>query len=38
MPIVNTNFIAGRMNQSVDERLVPPGEYIEAINCRLGAT
>jgi len=38
MPIVTTNFIAGRMNQSVDERLVPPGEYIEALNVRLGAT
>ena len=38
MPIVNTNFIAGRMNQSVDERLVPPGEYIEGLNVRLGAT
>jgi hypothetical protein len=38
MPIVNTNFIAGRMNKSVDERLVPPGEYINAINVRLGST
>ena len=32
MPIVNTNFIAGKMNKSVDERLVPPGQYINAIN------
>ncbi len=38
MPIVTTNFIAGRMNQSVDERLVPPGEYVSATNVRLGAT
>ncbi len=38
MPIVNTNFIAGRMNKSVDERLLPPGEYIDAINVRLGST
>ena len=38
MPIVNTNFIAGRMNKSVDERLLPPGEYIDAMNVRLGAT
>jgi hypothetical protein len=38
MPIITTNFIAGRMNQSVDERLVPPGEYISATNVRLGAT
>ena len=38
MPIVTTNFIAGRMNKSVDERLLPPGEYIDALNVRLGAT
>jgi len=38
MPIVNTNFIAGKMNKSVDERLVPKGQYINAINVRLGAT
>ena len=38
MPIVNTNFIAGKMNKSVDERLVPPGQYVNAINVRLGST
>ena len=38
MPIVTTNFIAGRMNKSVDERLLPPGEYIDAMNVRLGST
>ena len=38
MPLVNTNFIAGRMNKSVDERLLPPGEYVDAINVRLGST
>lgn len=38
MPIVNTNFVAGRMNKSVDERLLPPGEYVDAINVRLGST
>ena len=38
MPIVTTNFIAGRMNKSVDERLLPPGEYIDAQNVRLGST
>ena len=26
------------MNKSVDERLVPPGEYINALNVRLGST
>ena len=34
----NTNFIAGKMNKSVDERLMPPGEYIDAENVRLGST
>lgn len=32
------NFIKGRMNKSVDERLVPNGEYIHAENVRLGST
>tara|TARA_R100000781_G_scaffold24008_4_gene17763 strand:- start:5410 stop:10500 length:5091 start_codon:yes stop_codon:yes gene_type:complete len=31
-------FIKGRMNKSVDERLIPQGEYIDAMNVRLGAT
>jgi len=32
------NFIAGRMNKTLDERLVPNGEYIDALNIRLGST
>jgi len=32
------NFIVGRMNKSVDERLIPNGEYIHAENVRLGST
>ena len=32
------NFIQGRMNKSVDERLIPQGEYIDALNVRLGST
>ncbi len=38
MAKASTNFIAGKMNKSVDERLVPPGEYIDALNVRLGST
>ena len=38
MPQFTRNFIKGRMNKSVDERLVPQGEYIDAQNCRLGST
>ena len=35
---VKRSFIAGRMNKSFDERLVPKGEYIDAMNIRLGST
>ena len=28
MAKIQKNFIKGRMNKSVDERLVPQGEYI----------
>jgi hypothetical protein len=31
-------FVKGRMNKSVDERLLPDGEYIDALNIRLGST
>jgi len=30
MPKISKNFIKGRMNKGVDERLVPQGEYIPA--------
>jgi hypothetical protein len=30
MAEITRNFIAGRMNKSVDERLLPNGEYIDA--------
>jgi hypothetical protein len=32
------NFIAGKMNKAVDERLIPDGQYIDALNVRMGAT
>mgnify|MGYP003626322168 FL=1 len=35
---INTNFIEGKMNKSVDERLIPPGQYIDGQNVRLGST
>tara|TARA_R100000278_G_scaffold19174_1_gene18655 strand:- start:758 stop:5713 length:4956 start_codon:yes stop_codon:yes gene_type:complete len=38
MTVIQTNFIKGRMNKSVDERLLPPGEYVDALNVRLGST
>ena len=38
MAKLKRHFIKGRMNKSVDERLVPNGEYIDALNVRLGST
>ena len=38
MANLSRTFIKGRMNKSVDERLVPDGEYIDALNVRLGST
>ena len=32
------NFVAGKMNKVVDERLLPEGEYIDAMNVRMGDT
>jgi hypothetical protein len=38
MANITRNFTAGRMNKVVDERLIPDGEYIDAINIRMGST
>ena len=32
------NFVLGRMNKSLDERLLRNGEYVDALNVRLGST
>lgn len=32
------NFVAGRMNKSIDERLLQNGEYVDAQNVRIGST
>lgn len=32
------NFVAGKMNKTYDERVVPSGEYIDALNVRMGST
>jgi len=32
------NFVAGKMNKDYDERLIPPGQYIDALNIRIGST
>lgn len=38
MANLQRNFILGRMNKSLDERLIPNGEYVDALNVRLGST
>lgn len=35
---ITRNFTKGKMNKSLDERLVPNGEYVDALNVRLGST
>jgi len=36
--IENKNFIGSIMNKSLDERLVPDGQYIDALNLRIGSS
>jgi hypothetical protein len=38
MANLSRNFTGGKMNKVVDERLVPNGEYIDALNIRMGST
>ena len=38
MANIQRNFLAGRMNKTTDKRLVGNGEYIDALNIRLGST
>ena len=38
MPRISRNFIAGKMNKIIDQRLLPEGEYIDAMNIRMGST
>jgi len=38
MANLTRNFVAGKMNKTFDERVVPAGEYIDALNIRMGST
>ena len=38
MAKLQRNFIKGKMNKGLDERLIPNGEYIDALNIRVGST
>ena len=35
MPEIKNTFLAGKMNKDLDERLVPKGEYREALNVQI---
>ncbi len=36
MPEIKKQFNGGRMNRDLDDRLVPNGEYREALNINVG--
>lgn len=38
MANLTRNFLAGRMNKVFDQRVIPNGEYIDAMNIRMGST
>ena len=38
MPELKRNFLKGRMNKRVDERLVPNGEYRDATNIQISTS
>ncbi len=38
MPELKHNFLKGRMNKDLDERLVPNGEYRDALNVEVSTS
>ena len=38
MPELNNTFVRGRMNKDLDDRLVPPGEYRDALNIEVSTS
>ena len=38
MAKISRNFIAGKMNKDIDVRLIPDGQYIDALNLHNGST
>jgi hypothetical protein len=38
MANITRNFVLGRMNKVYDERILPEGEYVDAMNIRMGST
>ena len=38
MPEIKNTFLKGKMNKDLDERLVPNGEYIDAVNVQVSTS
>jgi len=38
MAKITRNFLSGKMNKVMDQRILPNGEYIDAMNVRMGST
>lgn len=38
MPEIKHNFVQGKMNKDLDERLVPNGEYRDALNVEVATS
>ena len=38
MPELKRNFSAAKMNKDMDERLVPPGQYRDALNIQIATS
>ena len=38
MPEIKNTFLKGRMNKDLDERLIPSGEYRDALNIEISTS
>ena len=38
MPEIKNTFVGGKINQDLDERIVPNGEYIDAMNIKVNSS
>ena len=38
MPKIKHNFVQGKMNKDLDERLVPAGQYRDALNIQVSSS
>ena len=38
MPEIKNQFTGGKMNKDLDERLIPKGEYVDAMNIQISTS